>query len=178
VLVVGLGSVGARVATLAKAFSMRVIAVNRSGHTDSPDVDEVRTSRFRGDLVPVAHGVVLTLPLTDETRGMIAAAAIAWMHSGPAVLADIGRGGVIDEPALVRASQQGRLTGAALDAFATEPPPPDSPLWDVPNVLLSSHTAGLSVRENERIVDLFGENLRRYLAGEQLLDRVHPTLLY
>ncbi len=177
VLVVGLGSVGARVAKLAKAFGMRVIAVNRSGHTNSPDVDEVRTSRFLGDLLPVAHGVVLTLPLTDETCGMIDAAAIARMHSG-AVLVDIGRGGVMNEPALVQALQQDRLAGAALDVFATEPVPPDSPLWDLPNVLLSPHTAGLSVRENERIVDLFCENLRRYLAGDELLDRVHPTLLY
>ncbi|MEO8888885.1 MAG: D-2-hydroxyacid dehydrogenase [Jatrophihabitantaceae bacterium] len=177
VLVVGLGSVGAQVARLAKAFGMRVIAVNRSGHTESPDVDEVRTSRFLGDLLPVAHGVVLTLPLTDETRGMIDAAAIARMHSG-AVLVDIGRGGVIDEPALVRALQQGRLAGAALDVFATEPLPSDSPLWDRPNVLVSPHTAGLSVRENELIIDLFSENLRRYLTGHELLDRVHPTLLY
>ncbi|MGI8416009.1 MAG: NAD(P)-dependent oxidoreductase [Nakamurella sp.] len=76
VLVVVLGSVGARVARLAKAHGMRVIAVNRSGHTDSPDVDEVRTSRFLGDLLPVSHGVVLTLPLTDEAGGMIDAAAM------------------------------------------------------------------------------------------------------
>ncbi|XAS74968.1 D-2-hydroxyacid dehydrogenase [Dermatophilaceae bacterium Sec6.4] len=177
VLIVGFGAVGAQVARLAKAFGMRVIAVNRTGRTDSPDVDLARTSRFLGDLLPVSHGVVLTLPLTDETRGMIDAKAIARMHSG-AVLVNIGRGGVIDEAALVQALQQGKLAGAALDVFATEPLPDDSPLWTLPNVLLSPHTAGLSVRENERIVDLFAENLRRYLAGNELLDRVHPTLLY
>ncbi|MEO6886207.1 MAG: D-2-hydroxyacid dehydrogenase [Jatrophihabitantaceae bacterium] len=177
VLVVGLGSVGLQVARLAKAFGMRVIAVNRSGHTDSPDVDQIRTARFLGDLLPVSHGVVLTLPLTEKTRGMIDAAAIARMHSR-AVLVDIGRGGVIDEPALVQALQQGKLAGAALDVFATEPVPADSPLWTLPNVLLSPHTAGLSVRENERIIDVFCENLRRYLAGDEMLYRVHPTLLY
>lgn len=177
VLVVGLGSVGAEVARLAKAFGMRVIAVNRTGRTDSPHVDEVRTSRFLGDLLPVAHAVVLTLPLTDQTRGLIDAAAIARMHSG-AVLVDIGRGGVVDEQALVTALQQGRLAGAALDVFAVEPLPPGSPLWDLPNVLISPHTAGLSVRENERIIDLFSENLRRYLAGTELLWRVHPTRFY
>lgn len=177
VLIVGFGAVGAQVAKLAKAFGMRVIAVNRTGQSDSPDVDEVRTSRFLADVLPVSHGVVLTLPLTDETRGMIDAAAIARMHSG-AVLVDIGRGGVVDEEALVEALQQEKLAGAALDVFATEPVPSDSPLWTLPNVLFSPHTAGLSVRENERIVDLFAENLRRYLAVEGLLDRVHPTLLY
>lgn len=177
VLVVGLGSIGAEVARLAKALGMRVIAVNRTGRTDSPYVDEVRTSRFLGDLLPVAHGVVLTLPLTEETRGMIDAAAISRMHTG-AVLVDVGRGGVVDEPALVQALERGRLAGAALDVFATEPLPPDSVLWDLPNVLISPHTAGLSVRENERIVALFTENLRRYLAGDELISRVHPTLLY
>lgn len=177
VLVVGLGSIGSEVARLAKAFGMRVIAVNRTGRTDSRYVDEIRTSRFLGDLLPVAHGVVLTLPLTDETRAMIDAQAIGRMHSG-AVLVDIGRGGVVDEPALVQALQQGRLAGAALDVFAREPLASDSPLWELPNVLLSPHTAGLSVRENERIVDLFCENLRRYLAGDELLSRVHPALLY
>jgi len=105
VLVVGLGSVGAEVARLAKALGMRVIAVNRTGRTGSPHVDEIRTARFLGDLLPVAHGVVLTLPLTDETRGMIDAAAIGRMHSG-AVLVDIGRGGVVDEEALARALQR------------------------------------------------------------------------
>lgn len=177
VLVVGLGSVGAEVARLATAFGMRVIAVNRTGRTDSPHVDEVRTSRFLGDLLPVAHGIVLSLPLTAETRGMIDAAAISRMHSG-AVLVDVGRGGVIDEAALVQALQQGRLAGAALDVFATEPLSASSPLWELPNVLLSPHTAGLSRHENERIVALFSENLRRYLAGDELLSRVHPTLLY
>jgi glyoxylate/hydroxypyruvate reductase len=177
VLVVGLGTVGTEVARLAKAFGMRVLAVNRTGHTDCPHVDEVRTSRFLGDLLPVAHGVVLTLPLTEQTRGMIDEAAIGRMHSG-AVLVDVGRGGVLDEAALVRALQQGRLAGAALDVFATEPLSSDSPLWDLPNVLLSPHTAGLSQHENERIVALFSENLRRYLAGRELLSRVDPGRLY
>ncbi|MGH3825578.1 MAG: D-2-hydroxyacid dehydrogenase [Pseudonocardiaceae bacterium] len=177
VLIVGLGAIGIEVARLAKALGMRVIAVNRTGRTDSPHVDEVRTSRSLPDLLPVAQGVVLTLPLTEETRGMIDAAAISRMRTG-AVLVNVGRGGVIDERALVEALRQGRLAGAALDVFATEPLPPDSPLWELPGVLLSPHTAGLSLRENERIVALFSENLRRYLAGDELLNRVDPTLLY
>ena len=177
VLIVGLGAIGTEVARLAKAFGMRVIAVTRTGRTSSPDVDEARPSRFLGDLLPVAHAVVLTLPLTEETKGMIDAGAIARMRVG-AVLVDVGRGGVVDESALVDALSQGHLAGAALDVFATEPLPSDSPLWDLPNVLLSPHTAGLSVHENERIVELFAENLRRYLAGIELLSLVRPTLLY
>ena len=177
VLVVGLGEIGTEVARLAKAFGMRVIAINRSGRTQSPYVDEIRTARFLADLLPVAHGVVLALPLTDETRGLIDAAAFGRMHSG-AVLVDVGRGGVVDEAALVHALEGGQLAGAALDVFATEPLPADSPLWWLPNVLLSPHTAGRSTRENERLVALFSENLRRYLAGDELLGRLHPTLLY
>lgn len=169
VLVVGLGEIGQEVARLAKAFGMRVIAVNRGGRTESPHVDEIRTARFLGDLLPVAHGVVVTLPLTDETHGMIDAAAVARMHSG-AVLVDIGSGGVVDEGALVHALEAGQLAGAALNVFATEPLRADSPLWQLPNVLLSPHTAGLSVRENERVVDRFIENLRRYLTGTELLN--------
>jgi glyoxylate/hydroxypyruvate reductase len=177
VLIVGLGTIGTEVARLAKAFGMRVIAVNRTGRTDSPYVDEARPARFLPDLLPVAHGVVITLPLTEETRGLIDAAAISRMRTG-AVLVDVGRGGVVDEPALVRALEEGRLAGAALDVFATEPLAPDNALWDLPNVLVSPHTAALSLRENERIVALFMENLRRYLAGDELISRVHPTLLY
>jgi phosphoglycerate dehydrogenase-like enzyme len=94
-----------------------------------------------------------------------------------AILVNVGRGGVVDEEALVQALEGGRLARAALDVFSTEPLPQDSPLWRLPNVLVSPHTAGLSV-QNERIVALFTENLRRYLRGEELLSRVRPTLLY
>lgn len=176
-LIVGLGSIGTEVARLAKALRMRVVAVNRTGHTDSPYVDEARPPRFLPDLLPVARGVVVTLPLTEETRGMIGAAAINRMHTG-ACLINIGRGGVVDEPALVDALNQGHLAGAALDVFATEPLPPDSPLWSLPNVLISPHTASRSVRENERIVALFVGNLRRYLRGDEPLGRVDHARLH
>ena len=176
-LLVGLGTIGEEVARLAKAFGIRVVAITRSGRSDCPDVDEVRPTRFLADLLQVAHGVVLTLPLTEQTKGLFDAAAFGQMHSG-AVLVNVGRGGVVDEAALIEALSQGRLAGAALDVFATEPLPPDSPLWRIPNVLISPHTAALSEREDERIVDLFVENLRRYLAGEELRSRVEPALLY
>ena len=176
-LVVGLGSIGTEVARLAKAFGMHIIAINRTGRTDNSDIEVIRTSRFLGDLLPVAHAVVLTLPLTEQTRGMIDAQAISRMRTD-AILINVGRGGVVDEDALIKALKAGQLAGAALDVFETEPLPPDSPLWRLPNVLISPHTAALSVHENERIVALFTENLRRYLRGDDLLNRVTPTLLY
>lgn len=176
-LVVGLGSIGREVARLGAAFGMRVIAINRTGRAEGAGVDQVRPTRFLADMLPVAHAVVLSLPLTEQTRGLFDAAAFRRMHSG-AVLVNVGRGGVVDEPALVQALADGRLAGAALDVFDTEPLPAASPLWRLPNVLVSPHTAALSTRENERIVALFSENLRRYLRGDQMLSLVHPTLLY
>lgn len=177
VLLVGLGTIGVEVARLAKAFGMRVVAITRSGRSECPDVDEVRPTRFLADLLQVANGVVLTLPLTEQTAGLFDAAAIGQMHSN-AVLVNVGRGGVVDEPALIQALNAGRLAGAALDVFATEPLPADSPLWSMPNVLISPHTAALSEQEDERTVDLFSDNLHRYLAGDELRSRVDPTLLY
>ncbi len=175
-LIVGMGTVGEQVARLAKVMGMRVVAVNRTGRTDCAYVDEVRAATFMAELLPAATGIVVTLPLTTETRGMIDAAAISRMRTD-AVLVNVGRGGVVDEAALVSALEQGHLKGAALDVFATEPLPSDSPLWTLPNVLISPHTAGLSSRENERIVALFIENLHRRLRGVELVSRVHPSQL-
>jgi phosphoglycerate dehydrogenase-like enzyme len=176
-LVVGLGQIGEEVARLAEAFGMRVTGVNRSGVSASPHVHEIRRTSELRDCLPEADAIVISLPLTEETSGLIDADAIARIKPG-ATLVNVGRGGVIDETALIEALGKGRLAGAALDVFATEPLPADSPLWELPNVLLSPHTAGLSVRENERIVTLFVENLRRYRRGEELINRVDPDLLY
>jgi glyoxylate/hydroxypyruvate reductase len=177
VVIVGLGQIGAEVARRAAAFGMRVIGVNRSGTSDSPHVDEIRRTSELHECLLDADAIVISAPLTEETRGLIDAAAIARMRSG-AVLVNVGRGGVVDEAALIEALRAGQLAGAALDVFAQEPLPAESPLWELPNALLSPHTTGLSVRENERIVSLFVENLRRYMAGEDLLNRVDPELLY
>jgi glyoxylate/hydroxypyruvate reductase len=176
-LVVGLGAIGREVARLGAAFGMRVIAVNRTGEADVAWVDEVRPTDSLPDLMTLAQAVVVTLPLTEETAGLLDAAAINRLPPG-AVLVNVGRGAVIDEQALITALEQGRVAGAALDVFATEPLPDDSPLWEMSNVLISPHTAALSVHENERIVDLFSQNLGRYLRGEDLLNRVDTTLFY
>jgi phosphoglycerate dehydrogenase-like enzyme len=177
ILIVGFGSIGEEIGRLAKAFGMRVIGINRSGHADSPNVDEMHDRRSLHALLPQADAVAIALPSTTETRLMFDAGAFRLIREG-AIFVNVGRGAVVDEDALVAALQSGRLRGAALDVFATEPLPPESPLWGLPNVLISPHTAALSIHENERIVDLFCENLRRYLAGEELLNRVDTALLY
>ncbi|MGH2866468.1 MAG: D-2-hydroxyacid dehydrogenase, partial [Solirubrobacteraceae bacterium] len=177
VLVLGLGAIGTEVARLAKAFGMHTIGVNRRGVSDSPHVDEVYESEHLHDVLTRADTVVVTLPLTEETRGMLDLDAFAALRPG-AILVNVGRGGVIDEPALVQSLREQRLKGAALEVFATEPLPADSPLWDLSNVMISPHTAALSMRENERIDELFTENLRRYLCGEELRSRVDPQLFY
>ena len=174
VLVVGLGSIGAEVGRRARAFGMTVIGVNRSGARPAGAYDRIAKVDDLRQLLPLADAVVLSLPSTPETRGLIGAEAIGAMKQG-AIFVNVGRGAVVDEPALVAALQQGRLCGAALDVFATEPLPADSPLWGLPNVLISPHTAALSVLENERLVDLFCENLRRYLSSEELANRIRPS---
>src|SRR5262249_29388767 len=150
VLVVGLGEIGREVARLAEAFGMRVLAVRRTAdaHTAGPEQ--------LPELVAEADAVVVTLPLTDETHGLIGRAELARMRDG-AILVNVGRGAVVDEEALVEALASGKLAGAALDVFAEEPLPASSPLWELENVILSPHTAALSIKENERIVELFGE---------------------
>jgi phosphoglycerate dehydrogenase-like enzyme len=111
----------------------------------------------------------LTVPLTRETAGLLGEAELAAMKPG-AVLINVARGQVVDEPALIRALQSGHLGGAALDVFAVEPLPSESPLWDLPNVLVTPHSMSTALGENEALVDLFSDNLRRYLDGKPLLN--------
>lgn len=164
VLVVGLGAIGREVARLAEAFGMRVLSVRRN----EGDLDE---------LLPQADAVVVTLPLTRETRGLLDRRRVGLMKPG-AVFVNVGRGAVADEDALAEALRAGTLRGAALDVFSEEPLPESSPFWELENVIVSPHTAALSSRENERIVEHFCENLRRYLAGEPLLSRIDTDLFY
>jgi len=164
VLVVGLGEIGGEVARLAEAFGMNVLWTRRN----EGDLDE---------LLPRADSVVVTLPLTGETRGMFDRRRLGLLKPG-AIFVNIGRGPVVDEEALIDALRSGHLRGAALDVYATEPLPRDSPLWELDNVILSPHTAAQSIHENERIVELFADNLRRYLAGEELRSRIRTDLFY
>jgi phosphoglycerate dehydrogenase-like enzyme len=163
-LVAGLGEIGREVARLGGAFGMHVLSVTRS----EGDIDE---------LLRQADSVVITLPLTAETRGMFDRRRLRSMRRG-AILVNVGRGAVVDERALAEALRDGHLRGAALDVYVEEPLSPDSPLWELDNVILSPHTAAFSSRENARIVELFADNLRRYLAGEELRSRIRTDLFY
>ena len=176
-LILGLGAIGTEVARLAKSFGMRTLGINRRGCSDSPHVDEAHATHDLHDLLGRADALVVTLPLTEETMGILDAHAIGHIKPG-AIVVNVGRGELIDQQALIGALREQRLAGAALDVFATEPLPADSALWDLPNVLVSPHTAALSIHENERISELFTENLGRYLRGEDLLSRVNPKLFY
>ncbi len=124
-----------------------------------------------------ADAIVVTLPGTAATRGLIDRATIATFKP-TVVFVNVGRGAVADQAALIDALTCGAIAGAVLDVFDPEPLPPDNPLWTLPNVIFSPHTAALSIRENERIVDLFCDNLRRYSAGKPLRNVVNTTEFY
>jgi phosphoglycerate dehydrogenase-like enzyme len=172
VVIFGHGSIGEEVGRLARALGMAVIGVKRTvGGSDPADAhaDELVPADALHRVLPRAEFLVIAAPHTPETEGAIGEEELAALPNG-AVVINVGRGSLVDEEALISALEAGRLGGAVLDVFATEPLPPDSPLWSFPNVLVSPHSAATSDRENERIVDLFCENLRRYLAGEPLLN--------
>jgi phosphoglycerate dehydrogenase-like enzyme len=141
------------------------------------DVDEVHSTDALPDLVGRADAIVFTLPGTDATAGLYDAELIAATKPG-AVIVNVGRGTVIDEPALIDGLTAGPLGSAYLDVTAVEPLPPDSPLWDLPNVVLAPHTAALNDAEDRRIAELFAGNLRRFLAGEELQNVVDTTDFY
>lgn len=168
--IIGLGGVGREVARLARAVGMRVAGTKRTTEGTSPDANYVDAIYPNDDLRPLlaeSDYLVLSVPLTPETDGLISEQELDAMKPG-AILLNISRGAVVDEPAMIRALQSGHLGGAALDVFAEEPLPDDSPLWDMPNVLVTSHSMSTVVGENEEVVDRFIDNLHRYLAGQPL----------
>ena len=168
VLVVGLGRIGGRIARLCKAFGMKVIGVRRDVAGGAEGADEVHSFRDFASLVPRADFVVLACPLTDETRGLVDAAALAAMKP-TAHLVNVARGRVVDEPALIAALQAGRIRGAALDVTSEEPLPADSPLWAMPNVLITPHTGGETHMYEDNVLDLMVENIARLQRGEAAL---------
>ena len=178
-MLVGLGEIGREVARLGKALGMRTVGVRRSARSSGapPFTDEVHGADRLPELAGRADAMVVSLPLTGETAGLLDRATIERLPPA-CIFVNVGRGGVVDEAALVDALRERRIAGAVLDVFATEPLPPDSPLWTLPNVLVSPHAAALSQHENERIVELFVANLRRFLAGEPLANRVEPGVWY
>ena len=177
-LVVGLGHIGREVARCARALEMYVIGVRRTpSDSDLFFVDEVRGSSELADIVPGVDAVVLALPGTPETDGLFDADLINALPTR-AIVVNVGRGTTIDQDALIDALRRHQLSGAALDVCSTEPPAPDNPLWDLDNVLLSPHTAALSAQENDRLVDLFLDNLSRYRQGRPLINVVDTRHFY
>jgi phosphoglycerate dehydrogenase-like enzyme len=166
--IVGLGSIGRAVAKSAKALGMRVIAVREHPEKGSESADAVFGPAQIDELFRQADYVVLAAPVTETTKAIANAERLALMKTG-ACLINVGRGALVDEPALARALREKRIGGAALDVFPKEPLPVDSPLWDVPNLLITPHTAALTEKLWERHYSLFSENLQRYLSGSPLL---------
>ncbi len=189
--IVGLGSIGRAVGALATAFGCRVMATRRrpesgaEGHNGAGDepflgtvmLDRVLPPEQLPELLAECDFVVLAAPLTDDTRGLISDEAIARMKPGAWVI-NVARGELVDERALTRALREGRLGGAVLDTFLEEPLPSASPLYDVPNLIITPHTAWSSARVLDRSVDLFCENLRRYADGRPLVNVVDPSAGY
>lgn len=169
--IVGLGGIGRAVARRATALGMRVVATRRR-EADAPEGVELRTGADGlARLLEESDWTVVAVPLTPRTRGMIGAAELARVPRG-AVLVNVARGGVVDEAALADALRGGRLRGAALDVFSREPLPATSPLWGLPNVLLTPHVSATSRSFWRRQTDLVVENIQRYLAGRPLLNTV------
>lgn len=164
-IVVGTGRIGGRIARLCKALGMRVIGVRRDPTQGVDGADEVHGFRDLGHLAPRADFLVLACPLTDETRNLVDAAVLAAMKP-TARLVNVARGRVVDEPALVAALREGRIGGAALDVTADEPLPQDSPLWDMPQVLITPHTAGETHSYEDNVLDMMMENIERLWRGE------------
>lgn len=172
VVVLGLGSIGGEVARLASAFGMRVIGVRRrTGSAPVPGVAEVIAPDRLADAVASADFLAVTAPLTPATRGLVSRDVLARMKPSAWVI-NIARGAIVDEPALLDALKAKRIAGAAIDAWWTEPLPPDSEWWSLPNVIATPHVSHSSPRVRERTLALFLENLRRWRAGEPLLNVV------
>ena len=176
ILVVGLGGIGREVARLAKALGATVLGTKRSPEPVDY-VDEVHPTTSLPELVARADAIVFTLPGTDATNGLYDAELVAATKPG-AVIVNVGRGTVLDEPSLIEGLQSGRLGSAFLDVVAVEPLPPESPLWGLPQVVIAPHTAALSPHEDRRIAELFATNLRRLIDGKELLNIVDTEHFY
>jgi phosphoglycerate dehydrogenase-like enzyme len=164
--IIGFGAIGRGVAVRARAFGAQVTGVRRSARPDEA-AERMATLADLPDLLPDTDVLVLATPLTPETRHVAGAAAFARMRPG-SVLVNVGRGGLVDEPALLAALDRGAPAHAVLDVFETEPLPADSPFWTHPGVTLTPHSSGMSAGNAPRNDAIFVDNLRRYLAGEPL----------
>jgi phosphoglycerate dehydrogenase-like enzyme len=163
--IVGLGAIGSEVARLAPHFGIDVIGLRRTPTGDEPCTTWPITRLH--ELLPTIDDLVLTAPLTPETRNIIGARELALLPRGAHVV-NVGRGELIDEPALIDALRSGQIGGAALDVFVAEPLPEDNPLWDMPNVIVTPHSAGGTALASARAAAVFADNLTRFVGGKPL----------
>ena len=163
-LIIGMGTIGSRLARFAKAFDMRVIATKRNPATSATSVDDLVTPDRLNELVPQADFVVLTCPLTAETKNIVNARVFEAMKS-TAYLINVARGQCVDEPVLAEALKSGQIAGAGLDHFWDEPLGGDSILWDLENVIITPHTGGETRMYEERVIDILDDNLCRIWNG-------------
>jgi phosphoglycerate dehydrogenase-like enzyme len=178
--IVGLGHIGRRIAQLGHAFGMHVLGTRRSIHNSREqelDVDQSFPPEQLHELLQLSDFVVISVPLTRETEKLIGEAELRIMRSN-AYLVNIARGRVIDEQALIRALREGWIAGAGLDVTEEEPLPSESPLYSMPNVILTPHISGNSVHYDARLAALFADNLKRYRSGHQLQNQYEPSRGY
>jgi phosphoglycerate dehydrogenase-like enzyme len=175
---VGVGTIGSEIAKRAESFGMRVIALRRRpAYGTIGHVERVYGKDQLDEFLGQCHALVVCAPLTPETNAMLGATEFAQLPQG-AIVVNVGRAKIIDTDALIDALHGGHLGGASLDVFPQEPLPPDHPLWKTPNVILTPHTSGFRQGHWDEVIDLFGDNLDRFLRGEPLKFRVEPELGY
>ncbi len=175
--IIGLGRIGTEVARRCQGMGLRVIATRRHPDRGGDFADLVVGPDRLSEILSGADFVVITAPLTPETRGLLDRDALRQMRPD-AWLINVARGAILDQEALIQALQEGWIGGAALDVFEEEPLPPDSPLWDLPNVIITPHNSWSTPHLKQREARLFVENLRRYLSGQPLLNVVDRSRGY
>ncbi len=190
--IIGYGSIGREIARIAQTFGMEVLATKRNvknaaavneytrpgtGDPDGTCVSRLYPPEATRSMVALCDFVVVTVPLTAETKNLINQDVLVSMKK-TAYLVNVARGGIIDEDALIKALQSGQIAGAALDVFVQEPLPSSSPLWKLENVIISPHISGMSRDYNEIAADVFAQNLERYLNKRDLLNRVDRSAGY
>jgi phosphoglycerate dehydrogenase-like enzyme len=176
-LLIGVGAIGKRTAQICSALGMHVTGMRRNPSKSLPDIDRMVGPDELHDALAEADFVVLTIPLTEETRHMIDAQAFEKMKSSAYIL-NIGRGGTIDEGAMIHALQNGQIAGAGLDVFETEPLPADSPLWAMENVLITAHYSGDTPHYDDRALEIFIDNLERYANNQTMRNVVDKEAGY
>ncbi|HJM75822.1 MAG TPA: D-2-hydroxyacid dehydrogenase [Dehalococcoidia bacterium] len=171
-VIIGLGEIGAHVGRIAQAIGLHVIGVRRSPQRPGDPVDEMFTPAQLDEVLPRADWLALATPLTEQTRGMIDARVLGLLPRGARLL-NVARGAVVVEPDLIAALQSGQLGGAYLDVFAVEPLPADSPLWEMPEVIITPHNSAVSAGTDGRAAEMFLDNLVRYGREQELVNESH-----